>query len=43
MTNKTLNDWEHKIDSSRVKTDKDYDLLSIYKQAHEELSLQQSK
>jgi fatty acid desaturase len=43
MENKRLNDWEQKIDQSRLKTNKDYDLLSIYKQAHEELSLQQSK
>ena len=43
MTDLKLNDWEQKIDSSKLKENKDYDLGKIYEQAHSELSLQQSK
>ncbi len=43
MTNKTINDWEKPIDNTKIKEKKDYDLNSIYRQAHSELSLQQSK
>jgi hypothetical protein len=43
MKNKIANDWEHKIDHPKLKENKDYNLLAIYKQAHSELSLQQSK
>lgn len=43
MEKEKLNDWENKIDSDHVKEEKDYDLAGLYKQAHSELSLQQSK
>ena len=43
MTDLKLNDWEQKIDSAKLKENKDYDLGKIYEQAHSELSLQQSK
>ena len=43
MTHKVLNDWENKIDNSKLKDEKDYDLAGIYEHAHSELSLQQSK
>ena len=43
MTNKIFNDWEDKIDDSKLKNEKDYDLGGIYEHAHSELSLQQSK
>ena len=43
MTDKILNDWEEKIDESKLKEKKDYDLGGIYERAHSELSLQQSK
>ena len=43
MKDRIINDWEEKIDSSKLKDNKDYDLNSIYERAHSELSLQQSK
>ena len=43
MTDLKLNDWENKIDNTKLKENKDYDLGKIYEQAHSELSLQQSK
>ncbi len=43
MKETVLNDWEQKIDSSKLREKKDYNLQEIYKQAHSELSLQQSK
>lgn len=43
MKDIVLNDWEQKIDPSKIKEKKDYNLQEIYKQAHSELSLQQSK
>lgn len=39
----TVNDWELPLDDSQVKEVPSYNLDSIYKQAHSELSLQQSK
>jgi 4-hydroxybenzoate polyprenyltransferase len=38
-----INDWEDKIDNSKLKDKKNYDLGGIYEHAHSELSLQQSK
>ena len=43
MTDRITNDWEYKIDNSKIKKNKDYDLGGIYERAHSELSLQQSK
>ena len=38
-----MHTWEQKVDDSLLKEDKKHDLFAIYKQAHSELSLQQSK
>lgn len=43
MEDERLNNWERTIDSAHVKEEKDYDLFGLYKQAHSELTLQQSK
>lgn len=43
METKTKNDWEQKIDHSLLKQEKNYNLFELYKEAHSELSLQQSK
>ena len=43
MENERLNDWERKVDKDLLKEERDYKLFDIYKQAHSELSLQQSK
>lgn len=39
----TTCDWEQKIDTSIMKEEKNYNLFELYKEAHSELSLQQSK
>ena len=43
MESTKLNDWEQKIDTSILKEEKNYNLFELYKEAHSELSLQQSK
>ena len=43
MTEKCKNNWEMPLDESTPKSEKNYNLENIYKHAHEELSLQQSK
>lgn len=41
--NMRKNDWEKDLDTDVVKKEKDYNLDTIYKHTHDELSLQQSK
>ncbi len=43
MSERIVNDWEKKIDNSALKSERKHNLFDIYKQAHSELSLQQSK
>lgn len=43
MKKENLYEWEQKIDKGLLKENKNYELFEIYKQAHSELSLQQSK
>jgi len=43
MGNITSNDWKQQIDHSLLKEEKNYNLFELYKEAHAELSLQQSK
>lgn len=38
-----LNDWEQPLDNSKMKEAKEYNLDNLYKHAHSELSLQQTK
>ena len=40
---KQKNDWEEAVDKSKLKETKDHDLKTLYKHAHDELSLQQNK
>ena len=41
--NMRKNDWEKDLENDIVKKEKDYNLDTIYKHTHDELSLQQSK